>query len=147
MKRNIIIIIVLLFSLKSFAQDSGLGLGVIIGEPTGLSAKMWTGQHTALDAAAAWSFVGSGFLRLHADMLIHSFPFDVDKGQLPVYFGLGAKLVFASDLGLGARVPFGIAYLFDAAPIDVFLEIVPGLDLLPATALTVEGAIGIRYFF
>jgi hypothetical protein len=38
------------------AQDSGFGLGIIIGEPTGISAKQWTGSRTAIDGAVAWSF-------------------------------------------------------------------------------------------
>ena len=26
------------------AQDHGFGMGLILGEPTGLSAKLWTGE-------------------------------------------------------------------------------------------------------
>jgi hypothetical protein len=33
----------------------GFGLGVIVGNPTGLSFKVWTGGSSAFDAAAAWS--------------------------------------------------------------------------------------------
>ena len=112
MKKVIFIVFISFISLNVFSQDSGLGLGIIIGEPTGLSAKMWTSEKTAIDAGLAWSFVGSGYLRVHADMLVHNFSIDVDKGQLPIYFGLGAKLLLASDLGLGIRIPVGIAYLF-----------------------------------
>ena len=120
---------------------------MIIGEPTGLSAKIWTGDHTAVDAALAWSLVGNGYLHLHADMLMHSFVIEVDQGQLPVYFGIGAKLDLASNLGLGVRVPFGMAYLFESVSIDVFVELVPILNLIPATTFSIEGGIGILYFF
>ncbi len=147
MKKLILVSIAVLLSLNVFSQGSGLGIGVIIGEPTGLSGKMWTSEKTAIDAGLAWSFVGSGFLHIHADMLMHSFAIDVDKGQLPVYFGLGAKLVLANDLGLGVRIPVGMSYLFESAPIDIFIELVPVLDLIPATAFTFEGGIGIRYYF
>ena len=37
------------------AQDSGFGLGVILGEPTGISGKLWLGGKTAIDGATAWS--------------------------------------------------------------------------------------------
>jgi hypothetical protein len=80
-------------------------------------------------------------------MLVHNFSIDVDKGQLPFYFGLGAKLLLASDLGLGIRIPVGLAYLFESAPFDIFVEIVPGLDLLPGTDFGIDGAIGARYYF
>lgn len=148
MKKLILVSIVALFSLGVFAQDSGLGLGLIFGEPTGLSAKMWTSEKTALDAAVAWSFAGAGWLHVHADFLIHNYDLiSVSKGALPVYFGLGAFVSFASDLGLGARVPFGLAYQFDGAPVDVFAEIVPGLSLLPGIDFYIGGGIGVRYFF
>lgn len=147
MKKLILVAIATIISLNVASQDSGLGLGVLIGEPTGLSAKLWTSEKTAIDAGVAWSFVNSGFLHIHADMLIHSFLIDVDKGKLPLYFGIGGKLVLANNLGLGVRIPLGMAYLFDSAPVDIFLELVPVLDLIPATDFSFEGGIGVRYFF
>lgn len=147
MRKYIIISVLLFLSLNLFSQGSGLGLGVMIGEPTGLSAKMWTGEKTALDAGLAWSFVGHGYIRIHTDVLVHNFSIEVTTGKLPVYIGLGAKLLLSSELGMGIRVPLGIAYWFESAPIDIFLEVVPGLNLLPATGLGIDGAVGIRYFF
>lgn len=38
------------------AQDHGFGMGIILGEPTGLSAKAWTSNDNAFDFALAWSF-------------------------------------------------------------------------------------------
>ncbi|MCK5135596.1 MAG: hypothetical protein KAR19_07395 [Bacteroidales bacterium] len=147
MKKLILIFLTVFLSMNAISQESGLGLGVIIGEPTGLSAKLWTSEKTAIDAGVAWSFINSGFLHIHADMLVHSFLIDVDKGKLPLYFGIGGKLVLANDLGLGVRIPLGMAYIFDSAPIDIFIELVPVLDLAPATAFSFEGGIGVRYFF
>ncbi len=147
MRKLFLILFLAAFSLHIYSQDEGFGLGLILGQPTGLSAKIWTGEHTAIDAAMAWSFADTGFLRVHADMLGHTFSIDVDQGQLPIYFGLGAKLVFSSNLEVGVRIPVGISYLFDSAPIDVFVEVVPGLNLIPATTFFIEGGIGARYFF
>jgi len=147
MKKLFILLFAVVISLNLFSQDKGFGLGVIIGEPTGLSAKLWTSELTAVDAGAAWALINGGFIRFHADALFHNFSIDVDQGKLPVYFGIGGKLVLANNLGVGVRVPFGIAYLFDSVPIDIFLELVPVLDLLPATDISFEGAIGVRYFF
>src|SRR5262245_41316938 len=55
------------------AAHDGAGLGIIVGEPTGVSAKIWVGGNTALDAAAAWSFADEGALHLHGDFLAHAF--------------------------------------------------------------------------
>lgn len=148
MKKLIFVSIVALFSVGVFAQGSGFGLGAVFGEPTGLSAKLWTSDKTAVDGALAWSFAGSGYMHIHADFLIHSFDLiSVSKGKLPLYFGIGAYMNFASDLGLGIRVPLGIAYHFDSAPLDIFAEVAPGLSLLPGTSFDFGGGIGIRYYF
>ena len=148
MKKLVLIAVVALFSLGVFAQNSGLGLGLIFGEPTGLSAKMWTSEKTAFDAAVAWSFAKNGWLHVHADFLIHNYDLiSVSNGTLPVYFGLGAYVGLSSDLSIGARVPFGLAYQFEGAPVEVFAELVPGLSLLPGIGIYVGGGIGVRYFF
>ncbi len=148
MKKLILLAFVALFSVGVMAQNSGLGLGVIFGEPTGLSAKIWTSERTALDAAVAWSFVDTGWLHIHSDFLIHNFDLiSVSEGSLPVYFGVGAYLGLASDLGLGARIPVGIAYHFEGAPVEIFAELVPGLALLPEIRFYMGGGIGVRYYF
>jgi hypothetical protein len=148
MKKLILLSVTVLFSAGLLAQGDGFGLGAVFGEPTGLSAKVWSSDNTAIDGALAWSFAGPGFLHIHTDFLIHNFDLiDVSEGALPVYFGVGAFVNFAADLGLGIRVPLGLAYHFDSAPLEIFAEIVPGLSLLPATDFYLGGGIGIRYYF
>jgi hypothetical protein len=132
------------------AQDSGFGLGVILGEPTGLSLKAWIAGSAAIDAAAAWSLRGRSSLHLHADYLQHNFDlFKVQKGKLPFYYGIGGRIRFVDDddARVGFRIPVGIDYLFANAPLDVFLEVVPLVDLVPDTDVDVNGGAGIRYFF
>jgi hypothetical protein len=148
MKKIILVSIISFFSLTLFAQDKGLGVGLVFGEPTGLSAKLWTSDRTALDAALAWSFYNGGWLHAQADFLIHNYELiDVSQGALPVYYGVGAYVTFSSNLGLGARVPLGLAYQFENAPVDIFVEIAPGLSLLPGIGFHMGGGIGARYFF
>lgn len=130
------------------AQDSGFGIGLYLGEPTGIGMKGWVSPNGAIAGAMAWSFAGNGHLHVHADYERHSFNLiQVDKGQLPVYYGIGAKIVFQDDPVLGARIPLGINYIFDDAPLDIFAEIVPGLELIPETEFALAGGVGIRYFF
>jgi hypothetical protein len=144
----------------ALARAGSLGLGVIAGEPTGISLKTWLDGRHAVDAALGWSFAGDTSLHLHADYLWHDFgllrPTGV-KGRLPLYYGLGARLkVHADDDGhhgneddtvLGVRFPVGVAWVPPSAPLDVFLEIAPVLDLLPGTDLNLNAAIGVRYWF
>jgi hypothetical protein len=47
----------------------------------------------------------------------------------------------------GIRVPVGVSYLFDNAPVDIFAEVGPALDLTPSVRGEVTGGIGIRIWF
>lgn len=150
MRKSIFIIIgfIILFSGLKYSQSKRIGAGIIAGEPTGLSFKYWLTDKTALDAGLAWSFVDENAFQIQADYLIHNFSLiTISNGKLPFYFGIGGRLKFSNDIILGVRVPVGLAYIFSDEPIDIFLEIVPILDLLPKTDFTISAAIGGRYFF
>ncbi len=131
----------------SFKHET-LGIGVIFGEPTGLSGKMWTTKNTGFDLGLAWSFSGDGHFHIHGDYLFHNFGlFDVDKGALPVYVGIGGRIRFEDDTRVGVRFPVGLEYFFQDWPLAVFAEIVPILDLAPSTKGDVNGGMGVRFYF
>lgn len=141
-------LIILTFSLKGYSQNNGFGAGIILGEPTGISAKYWTGNTTAFDGAVAWSFVNEGAFHIHLDYILHNFDLiTVPEGRLPFYYGIGGRIKASKDARIGARVPLGLAYLFNDAPVDIFIEVVPLLDLAPKTAFRINAAIGARYYF
>jgi hypothetical protein len=146
------VVLTLLISFLSFssvpAQDQGFGLGVSLGEPTGISWKAWTGSRSAVDGAVAWSFEKEAAVNLHADLLWHNFgALEADKGEFNLYYGLGGRIKFEEKSKVGMRVPLGLGYLFDAAPMDFFIEIVPILELAPKTDFGLNAALGVRYFF
>lgn len=150
--------------ISSQAQDRGFGLGVMIGDPTGLSGKLWTGNDRALGFGLAWGPWHSGYLHAHADLLFHNMDiFKVSVGRLPLYYGPGLRLQSwnggrywnrgryvdhpGTYVTLGVRFPVGLVYLVDNAPVDIFLEAAPTLDLLPGTYLNFDGGLGVRYYF
>jgi hypothetical protein len=129
-------------------QSSGFGAGIMLGEPTGISLKNWISKTNAWDAGIAWGFGKHGAFHLHGDYLWHKYDIiKVEKGILPLYYGVGARLLFADDTHLGIRGVVGLDYLFDGLPLDVFLELVPIFDIVPATGFSFNGALGVRYFF
>ncbi|MFH1699141.1 MAG: hypothetical protein ABIE07_01025 [Candidatus Zixiibacteriota bacterium] len=143
-------LIFLISSGTAISKDGDFGLGIIMGEPTGPSFKLWTGEKTAF-TAAAWSLDKQNSFHLHLDYLVHNFTaIKVQKGELPVYFGIGGRIKFtegpADDI-VGIRIPVGLEYLPANTPLGIFFELVPVLDLNPETEVDIEGAIGIRYFF
>lgn len=149
MKKFILIAAVfIILSNLTLSQSRGFGLGIVLGEPTGLSAKLWTGSSNAFDFAAAWSFKGDGQLLLQADYVWHSFDLiRVSSGRLPLYYGIGGRVIFADDPLVGIRIPLGLNYQFASAPIDIFAEIVPILDLIPSTDFDLGGGLGVRFWF
>lgn len=140
--------LVLVISGIACAQGD-FGVGVVFGEPTGVSFKSWLDERAAVDAAAAWSFADRSSFQIHADYLLHDFGLLIVKpGKLPIYYGLGGRARFReNDTDIGVRIPVGLSYIFATAPLDIFLELAPILDLVPATEFDLNGGIGIRFWF
>ena len=130
----------------------GIGVGVIVGEPTGVSMKYWIDRTSAFDFACAWSLADNSPIQFHADYLIHGPSVTTNsseqKGSLPWYYGIGGRVKnINNESHVGIRVPFGITYLVSEVPVDIFGEISPVLDLKPSVNLNWNGALGIRYYF
>ena len=132
-------------TLDAQSRYSNIELGVILGEPTGISFKSWQSDNSAIDAAVAWSFGENGSVHLHADYLRHNW-LDVDRGSLAFYYGLGGRVKFADDSKIGARIPVGLQYMFPETRLSMFFEVAPTLDLIPETSFGVNGGIGVRIF-
>lgn len=148
------------FCSQTWAQDRGFGLGIILGDPTGLSWKSWQSKTRAVAGAIAWSSEDNkDEFHLHLDFLHHHFiPAKAKKkseNTLPFYYGIGGRVIFKDDNNpkteddttFGVRIPLGLDFMFSNAPMDVFVEVVPALDLVPDTDFDLEAAGGIRYFF
>jgi hypothetical protein len=140
---------VTIYSIPSFSQSKGFGLGVIVGEPTGVSAKYWTTSSTALDFGLGYSFEKNSRLHLHADYLFHVNNLFETTENLALYYGPGARLriVENGDSRLGFRFDVGLVWIPKNAPIDVFIEIAPLLDIIPETDFSFNGGLGVRFFF
>jgi hypothetical protein len=102
----------------------GFGLGVVLGDPSGLSLAWRSGDRGLIQGAVGWSTI-TDRLRLG----------DADKRGDD------------SVLGLGARVPVGITCLPRDLRLDAFLELVPILDLYPETIVRLDAGIGGRIYF
>ena len=134
----------------NFAQQKGFGLGVVLGEPTGISAKYWLSSGTALDFGLGYSFTSSKSLfDFYADYVFHSSDMINSTENFVVYYGPGARLKIKedSDSRLGVRGVIGILWLPRGTNFDLFVEVAPILDIIPATKFDFSGGIGGRYFF
>ncbi len=124
------------------------GVGLILGEPTGLTLKRGLGGPLAFDAAVGWSFRGGGALDVHADVLLHPVQLlQEGQGRAVAYVGLGPRVVARDDVAFAARIPLGLTALFDRSALELFVELVPELVLYPESDLILEGGIGLRIYF
>ena len=136
-----------------------VGVGLVLGDPLGISAKLWLNKETAFDGTLSFGSTRSFYI--HSDYLFHNYDLlksekkafskktagDIKEMDLVFYYGGGAYLAFwnTGSIGLGARLPVGVEYLAD--PFDIFLELVPALSLTPSMGLGVYGGLGVRFNF
>lgn len=143
------LVLALTLQSTSSAQHSGVGVGFMVGEPTGLSIKSWTGGGDAFDIGLAWSMGRYDAVNIHADYLWHNYEVfnDVQSGSMPLYFGIGGRAILSDNRSvIGARIPAGINYLFEEAPIGLFVEVAPIFNVAPSTDFDVDGALGVRFY-
>ena len=92
--------LIALVALSEARAQEGFGVGIMVGEPTGLSMKKWISETKAIDAAAAWSFSENASFQFHADYLHHNFSllkWDKAERRLSAYIGVGARLKFKEE--------------------------------------------------
>ena len=152
MKLKIVIIALLVLWINPLMADDRkpFGIGVIGGQPTGITFKYMINDTHGVDLGGGWRTSGDNEYHIYGDYLYHLNDLvSVPKGQLPFYVGLGARFLIRDDRDdkFGLRLPFGVEYLFANAPLGAFAEVVPVLNLSPDTDFDLEGGIGIRFFF
>src|SRR5262245_22378569 len=143
------------------------GLGVAIGDPTGLVAKWWIAPTNALDFGLGfWGYginnrcfnngtcPGYGY---------HGGTFNIDylwqsnivrgTAQLDWHVGLGGRTVWVNNcagdcVAVAARGPIGLDLMFNNPSfLEVFFEIAPAFYLVPGFGLDIEGGLGVRFYF
>lgn len=149
MKKALFILFVLaLFPLKSFAAQAGkLGVGVIGGQPFGPTLEYWINEKAAVDLGAGFNHDGI----IYGDYLWHGWELRPrgDEGRLGFYAGLGGRFENQKhqDDKYAARVPFGVSFIFNKYPIELFGELVPVIQFSPESDLDLDGGIGARVYF
>ncbi|MHC1736755.1 MAG: hypothetical protein AB9882_01945 [Ignavibacteriaceae bacterium] len=150
MKKFLIIFFFLISAACILPQEKGFGLGIIIGEPTGVSAKYWVSSQNALDFALGYSFARKyNRFHIHVDYVWNNENLIRSAERFPVYYGIGGKFQAydSENSSLGVRGVLGIMWYPRKLPIDVFLEVAPVLRLVPATDFDIDAGLGARYYF
>jgi len=145
------------------------GIGIILGEPTGITEKYWMGSDQALDFHLGLDGVDNhrnDNFGIYVDYLFH-FDTGVNASafSMPFYLGPGGALVIWDDnyrgcnrfgncydgndnVYLAARLPLGLAFLFTRFGGEAFVELVPTISVIPSFFhFDIHGALGFRYYF
>jgi hypothetical protein len=151
------------------------GVGAVVGDPTGLSGKIWIGSTNAIDLGIGFygygyrggcfhdrdgrlicdRGTGYGSTSLHVDYLWESKLVEAKgKVQLDWHIGAGGRALFIGDpcasgcWDFGVRGPIGLDLTFNQPSfLEVFLEIAPAFYLVPGMFLAMEGGLGVRGYF
>jgi hypothetical protein len=150
-------------SSSSHSRGGPFGLGIAIGDPSAITGKYWLSSSDALDFGISFNL--DRYVLFYGDYLLHAWRLPGRAHELSPYIGIGGVIAFSSgsdhywiddkyfphrsssSAAFGIRIPLGIEWRPSAAPIGVFLEIAPGLTIIPGTNSFFQGAIGIRWYF
>jgi hypothetical protein len=147
---------------EKYAANGTFGLGLELGAPFGLNGKYFLSDDRALNfgvGANGYYYRNRDGLHLYLDYLFHPLQLTSNESfKLPLYIGVGGRIWNFNDnrfdddgLAFGVRVPFGIAFDFNKAPIDIFLQLTFVVDFFTRyreqAAAGIEGSLGIRFWF
>jgi hypothetical protein len=157
------VLIILVLGINAHAQGGPLGAGIILGNPSAVTAKYFMDDQAAIDGGL--SFDLDDYVLLYGDYLYH-YPELFAKTEivniLVPYFGVGGVFVITTDnrrddkgylgndsgsFGLAVRIPIGVEWKPKKPTIGVFAELAPGLAIIPDMDGFVQGGVGIRYYF
>lgn len=153
--KKIAVFCILITPVIAFAGN--LGLGVVLGSPTGLSLKYMLSRQSAFSAHAGWTFIGGAGVHLTGDYQ-HLFPMVIETAEgttisdFTPYVAVGGRFRFKeeedtddNEFHLGVRIGGGVEY--NVSQFGIFLELVPVVDLIPETSFDVEGGLGFLFYF
>jgi hypothetical protein len=133
------------------AAPGPFGLGIVLVDPTGLSANYYYEKQNSVSAALGWS---SKHLRLNVDHLWYRRDIIViDRTPIDLYYGVGGRFYSHekrngdNESEIGVRFPIGVAYIFRKIPIQLFGELGPALIIVDDSAFIIDVSLGIRYYF
>ena len=157
---SLIIILCSSYMGNSFAQSpegKNFGFGIVLGDPTGGTAKFWTSRQNAFVLSLGKSYFGSP--RVGVDYLWHFNPFNTNTANL--YAGVGGAIGFGEgngfwyknkffrtrdEAGFGARGLFGVNFIPQDTPLEIFFELGVLMSFVPDFDTGVDAGLGIRFY-
>lgn len=123
-----------------------VGIGGQIGNPSGLSLKVYRPGFPSYDILAAWDLDRFYFINVHGLYEHHV----GNSERVHVFFGPGGFVGVDDrvgddevDVGLSGRLGLNVL----AGPFEIYVQATPRLEVVPDTEGDIGGGIGLRYYF
>jgi hypothetical protein len=133
-----------------------VGLGVFIGEPTGVDLKLGLSHKSALDLVLGWSTYHDNHDHYgHLTYLVTPFVGVGDSIMVPLRLGIGGAIYddgnFDNGTNLAVRAPLEIGLRFRRTPIEIYGEVALKLTFFDDhdndETVDLDGGVGIRFYF
>ncbi len=162
--RILLLIATVLVANQASAQGN-IGVGMQVGDATGITGKAWLGADDAVQIGLGLQPLHYGGPVLSADWLHEIVEADREYFHLGLHLGLGAGLGWShggcyrdawgarwcedgSFTRASLRVPVGFDVMLAAAPVELFIELIPGVQITPSTGRPeLGGVLGGRFYF
>lgn len=142
-------------SMPAQAQRSSgsVGVGGQVGDPSGVTLKLYNQGAPSYDVLGAWSSVNDFFfLNAHA-LFENTIPADNVDQPLEWYIGPGGFVgtfegggPFSGEAVIGISGTVGIQMVL-ANHFELYLQATPRFALIPGTEGDIGGGLGLRYYF
>lgn len=139
--------VLLVLPVAAFSREPrSLGVGPILGDPTGATAKYFIEPGYAVDVGLGVSHT----LTLWADYVWHGWEAlpQPRRGPLALYLSAGPRLETQTDTDFGIRTMAGLSFWPKFKRVyEFYLELGPTWRLAPDARVRVDGGFGVRYYF
>ncbi|MCB0413789.1 MAG: hypothetical protein KDD50_05620 [Bdellovibrionales bacterium] len=151
MKSIFLFLFIISLSIPGYTKSNSIGVGVILVEPTGLSANYNLRSNRSIDAAMGFP---SGGLHLHSTYLFHNLkPWTIDHTKVDWYVGIGGRILTNATVNdnkktlIGPRGSVGARYFFIPDQLETFGELALIVNIIESSSADLDLGIGIRYYF
>ncbi|MBO9668757.1 MAG: hypothetical protein J7501_18300 [Bdellovibrio sp.] len=130
-------------------------LGIVIGDPTGLSGRFGLDGDHSIEGALAYTSDHYRGMHIHGTYLWdRARTFNVQNSNpIYMYYGIGARIITINsgehdgDVAIAARAPIGLLFKINNPNLEFFGELAAALNVTPNVDADLDIAIGCRIRF
>ena len=142
----------LVVTARATPARADVGLGIFLGEPTGIDLKVGLTGRSGLDLVLGFTRLSSNADGYgHVTYLLTPLVAHGDAVTVPLRVGIGAALFGTrNDLELAIRAPLEVGFRFRRTPLELYGEVALAfvfVDPANELELDVQGGAGLRVYF